>query len=575
MEKKPFRTAGLGFVLFALASELYQALVIGNLRGGPLRVYPLIAYNLMLMFAAGFSLMLILRPGKGKPIDRTVWKGCYKRCVIVMLVFCAAWPTLLCYMPDGILPIFSILGTLAAAMGILFWVTWPVVSKQHYVDPRNKRVPMLPTFAEHSEKRARIRKPVVQKREQAWKQTIKENKERKQKELSDYGLRVIRKKEKFTKQLRTVHPEIPFPYLCASNVIPFPDPIIPISEDSCYKTIPNMFSFSSIPVSKIRISNDRRLETILKILTNSGVDKLGNLDTLLTERFDIEALLPFEPDKLRNLTCSYGPVPAHYYQNMADTVASWKPGLRAMINARMEYYSAEYRIMKSGEEGEKAVQRLLESHQDALFFLPNLRLEFPANGERNSVETDFLVLSPIGVAALEVKNYGSSGNGKLIASPDGRWFREYNLPGRRTVCDIIESPFAQNDRHIAYLEREINRILNRSMDDRIYLDNIVVIANDNIAVEAQLPSHQHLTRVGGLYGTLTASRTKVMSAEEAKAVYDQLKARSLPGLGYPINDYSAELKDTLDMWLGLQKLTQDFPAAAAHILARNPELREI
>ena len=66
-----------------------------------------------------------------------------------------------------------------------------------------------------------------------------------------------------------------------------------------------------------------------------------------------------------------------------------------------------------------------------------------------------------------------------------------------------------------------------------------------------------------------------MSAEEAKAVYDQLKARSLPGLGYPINDYSAELKDTLDMWLGLQKLTQDFPAAAAHILARNPELREI
>ena len=53
MEKKPFRTAGLGFVLFALASELYQALVIGNLRGGPLRVYPLLAYNLRLVFAAG------------------------------------------------------------------------------------------------------------------------------------------------------------------------------------------------------------------------------------------------------------------------------------------------------------------------------------------------------------------------------------------------------------------------------------------------------------------------------------------------------------------------------------------
>lgn len=232
--------------------------------------------------------------------------------------------------------------------------------------------------------------------------------------------------------------------------------------------------------------------------------------------------------------------------------------------ARLIYYRNQYKIAKTGEDGELAVQQVLDMHPGAFFTLHNIRLEFMYQGTRKmSIETDTLVLAPNGIFAVEVKNYGSTGKYKIVVAPDGNWYKEVvrikrEAPGsgrggasiraaKETVREPLPSAFAQNSLHIGGLELIINEILGRSMGNRVYVENVVVIANDEVEIESSLQGRQILTRVGTLYDCLTQSRERLFSEEELVQIKEELEKRSLPAKKYPINDYRQEIQEFADI----------------------------
>lgn len=145
-------------------------------------------------------------------------------------------------------------------------------------------------------------------------------------------------------------------------------------------------------------------------------------------------------------------------------------------------FVSEYSGAKSGYIGEKRVAEELEPYSNQLIILPNIRIEV----EGNSVENDFIVISPYGVHTLEVKNYAENEAYELLIERDGRWNKVYPH-GRIEPTDNVDK---QNARHMLYVEKLINQKLGRSIDTYLRLKGMVVIANQNVTVTNNNPYNE-------------------------------------------------------------------------------------
>lgn len=257
-----------------------------------------------------------------------------------------------------------------------------------------------------------------------------------------------------------------------------------------------------------------------------------------------------------------------------------------IITARLSYYTSQYKIAKTGDDGEIAVQQVLNMHPGAFFAIHNLRLEYVnQEGRTVSIETDTLILAPNGIFAVEVKNYGSSGKYKIVVMPDGNWYKEFfkekeyfvgKIPKkkREVVREPLPSAFAQNSLHIGGLELIINEILGRDMANRVYVENVVVIANNEVEIESSLQGRQILTRVGTLYDCLTQSRERLFSVDELNQIKAGLEARGLPAKKYPINDYRHELQDLSKVCAWIREVRDGAESAVDQCKADHPEIFE-
>lgn len=204
-----------------------------------------------------------------------------------------------------------------------------------------------------------------------------------------------------------------------------------------------------------------------------------------------------------------------------------------------KYYDGEYATIKAGLDGEAYIKRALDMHNDEYYVLYDLRLELPGpSGENESVETDALVIAPNGIFAIEIKNYGSTGSYKLVVTADGQWYKELQN-GKR---ESIPNPVAQNDRHIAFLSKFINRLLGRDMMNRAAIENIIAIANDSVDIDVYPGAPLTVTRAGNLYGCIMADRTQKFTLDELQLLKKELERAALPAKPYPLGDYTECIK---------------------------------
>lgn len=504
--------------------------------------------------------------------DKTRWKEAYKNGMPWLIVYLIVWPYVLYRLPVSAVKVSAyICGPVLYLLCLL-----PAVKSMGPVPEKPKpaeKPKLLDSFSSYQGKRDKLKAATAKKREVSRQQVKKENEKIRTQAIYR---KEFAKKDRLNRYLEKLGTDYPF----ASFLVYTFDPLFPanteIEEEVMYIRPSSILEFQPVTAKKAFVSNDEKLAKIHSILEESGLLRYGYMEQLLKEQ-DIQKLAPISTAGIfgqqRRLTTSDGTlVDPMFYEGVVQFIHTWTPDVARVINARLKYYSLEEYTIRMGLQGERAVKDVLEMHRDAFYLLSNLRLEFSKDGKKTSAETDFLVISPYGVSALEVKNYGSSGAYKLIATRDGKWYREYpqKVPGLNTQRVDMDNPFAQNDRHIAFLEREINQILNRSMDHRIFLDNIVVLANDTVDIEADLPSHQIITRPGTLYGCLTASHQKIMTVEEAETLYENLSARSLPGLPFPVLDYTDELKAMVDLWSQMKMVSHSYQNKMLSVLENNP-----
>lgn len=248
--------------------------------------------------------------------------------------------------------------------------------------------------------------------------------------------------------------------------------------------------------------------------------------------------------------------------------------MESLILERMRYYTKEYRIIKTGLDGELAVKKALDMHDGAFFVMYGLRMEFPKpGGGVSSVETDALVFSPTGVYAIEIKNYGESGGYKIVVDSSGNWYKVYPARGKaKPKREQIDNPFAQNDRHASYLSRLINETLGRDMSNRIEVENIIVLANDTVDIENDPAAKQTLTRVGNLYNHISQNRQQVLTMDELEKIKAVFESRALPELSYPMYDYSDEFKRLTDTYKGFIATLDKVGCALEQCVTDHPEL---
>jgi hypothetical protein len=177
--------------------------------------------------------------------------------------------------------------------------------------------------------------------------------------------------------------------------------------------------------------------------------------------------------------------------------------------------NSDYAILMTGHVGEERVETALKPYEGQIITIPNLRIEV----EGNSVESDFVIVSPYGVYVLEVKNLGNKSQYGLHIAKDGRWTKTYG--GKK---EVTKSPVEQNERHILYLEKYINQALGRGLDEHIRLQGMVVIANDNVDIQNE--TDDVIIRYGNIMNTIR-KRPIIMKEAEMKVVAETLKSAGL------------------------------------------------
>lgn len=331
------------------------------------------------------------------------------------------------------------------------------------------------------------------------------------------------------------------------------------------------------PVKQIWVSNDDRMSVIDSILEDSGICECIPAFLLQKENPPVFALAASDaPLPLVEISSTYR-ILYPVYDAVTQYVNMRVKEFNTIVSCRVEEYMADYRIMSAGLDGEDAVQEVLDMHEGAFLVLHNLRLEFPnKNGGIDSVETDTFVMAPYGLFAIETKNYGASGSYRIVVSGDGNWYKEYpsRYPNEAVKREKMDNPFAQNDRHIAFLERFVNEVLGRDMMHYAHVRNIIVLANDNVEIVNDPSARQTLTRVGNLYNQLTQDTTPQFTFEELKRIESALEESTLPPKKYPLNDYQEELSSVALAYKSLKALPTNMKYEEGNMMRCEPKMLE-
>ncbi len=206
------------------------------------------------------------------------------------------------------------------------------------------------------------------------------------------------------------------------------------------------------------------------------------------------------------------------------------------LNKRLKYIYNDYEGVKSGIEGEEAVNKELEQYGN-IINLTNIRLEIPDNkGVLQSIENDNILLTTNGIFLIEVKNFGDVGNYDIIIEKDGRWlkrFRDSNEIG------ALKNVTKQNNRHIAYFDRFINNALNKGLDDYIESKGMVVIANEKATIYNN-NDNLNVFRDSEIY-SYVKSHDKQLTSNEIDIIKNLLLSNNLPLKKYPVYKFIDEV----------------------------------
>lgn len=152
---------------------------------------------------------------------------------------------------------------------------------------------------------------------------------------------------------------------------------------------------------------------------------------------------------------------------LEDWMAAFRNDL---LDSRNEL-SVDLSITEKGEIGEENVFRELYLHYPTL---SNIVLNV-ADEIASTNETDFYAILPHGVAVIEVKNYGKSGQQVWAKNAPHQW--EITTAQGRHLSNN-KNPLIQNERHI----HATRKVLKGLLDKEIPLFSVIVLGNNQVQI---------------------------------------------------------------------------------------------
>ncbi len=317
------------------------------------------------------------------------------------------------------------------------------------------------------------------------------------------------------------------------NQLDTTESIMPFSyENNISYTYDKSLNLQSIKPREKWLDNDEKLNYYKKLFDNLNLKFYGNYDEYLMhlrekERYLSKKLISYS----KEFNC---------LSTLIDSTESKINSFDKYIKTRQSYINLDYKSCKAGIEGENRVNEELSLYNN-IINLSNIRLEVADNNNTlQSIENDNILLTKNGIFVLEVKNFGEIGNYDIIIEKDGRWLRKnrYN-----EEVSVFKNVTKQNNRHLAFLNKFINDNTNRSFDDYIEAEGIVVIANEKVTIE-NYNTNQNIFRDSELYSYITSQKPK-FKEEELKQIRDLILSNNLTPKKYPIFDYSSEIVENI------------------------------
>lgn len=252
-------------------------------------------------------------------------------------------------------------------------------------------------------------------------------------------------------------------------------------------------------------------------------------------------------------------------------LASRKREIEELFQYRIQMYLKDYCGITAGLRGEALLAQALELHRDALWHKEGVRLEF--DGGNVSVELDSIVITTSGIFACEVKNYGQDGQYQIVIEADGAWYREYpaRKPGEAPHREAMKNPYAQNDRHVAYLEKFVNEILGRTQEDRVQVHNLIVLGNDQVGLVCDPRAEQSICRATTVYSQISRYHEKVLTSEEIQRLRRVLEDNCKPPKAYALMDFGEEMRELARSYRKLYRYAAELNQKLEACFARYPD----
>ena len=340
---------------------------------------------------------------------------------------------------------------------------------------------------------------------------------------------ILRKNNKLAEKRENNKNKIIQDFLDKTSMDSFCDCTDPeISEDKLYLYKDLNFNIENIEPNTLWFDNNEKEEKVSEIL--------NELEEKFSSVLDDSRNLVFNPrehnEKIYNFSKD-----CREYLLLHEAI---KNHFNYLIRKRFSYYRNHIKSAEAGRIGEELINDTLDLY-DNFYTLKSIRLEVEDNkGNMQSIESDNIIISKYGVFVLEVKNFGMLSDYDIIIERDGRWLKRYLNTGNVAT---MKNATDQNNRHIIYLNKLINKTLNRSMTDYIEVDGIVVIANNKVRITNN-SDNQNIFRISELYSYIK-KQPVVLTQEEMDKIKDVLESNNLEPLKFPINDYRYELEQNL------------------------------
>lgn len=254
-----------------------------------------------------------------------------------------------------------------------------------------------------------------------------------------------------------------------------------------------------------------------------------------------------------------------------EFLASRKREMETLFQYRIQMYLKDYDGIVAGLRGEELLAQALELHGDALWHREGVRLEFDAGNV--SVELDSIVITMSGIFSCEVKNYGREGQYKIVIEADGAWYREYpaKKPGEAPRREPMKNPYAQNDRHVAYLEKFANEVLGRTQENRVQVHNIIVLGNDQVELVCDPRAEQSICRAATVYSQIGRYQEKVLTRKEIQKLSQALTDHCKPPKAYALLDFGEEINGLAHSYGQLYRYAAELNQKLEACFARYPD----